>query len=217
LCAIVTYLVLYVVDWIGKASLPAGFIIPDGMGDRVVVNDGSVVTMSADPPSKGSRMMSVWEARSALVCADIQLSGAPTNSTVFAMYAISHEVKDRKNEEWWELDFEFLGREMDAVWINWYQAGRIREHASFYALDPAPRGLYRRFCLDWDIDNHTAIWSVDGAELVRLEMDGTWDSPLALIFSHWVGHDNSARWVGGDSIDERVSVLVRDVVGVVRE
>jgi hypothetical protein len=38
------------VDWIGKASLPAAFIIPDGMGDRVVVSDGSVVTMSADPP-----------------------------------------------------------------------------------------------------------------------------------------------------------------------
>jgi hypothetical protein len=40
------------------------------------------------------------------------------------MYAISHEVKDRRTEPWWELDFEFLGGRMDAVWINWYQAGK---------------------------------------------------------------------------------------------
>jgi hypothetical protein len=57
-------------------------------------------------------------------------------------------VKDRKKRGVVELDFEFLGREMDAVWINWYQTAGS-EHASFYALDPAPRGLYRHFCLDW--------------------------------------------------------------------
>jgi hypothetical protein len=189
--------------------MPLGYIIPPGLGDRVVVK-GTLVTMSADPPNKGSRLTSVWKARAASACAEIRLSDAPTNSTVFAMYALSHEVRgaDRSTEPWWELDFEFLGRQMDSVWINWFQAGKMSEQARFYVLTPPPRGLFRQFCLGWDIDNRTAVWTVDAVQIANLTMDETWDAPLSLIFSHWVGQPDNAHWVGGDRIEERVSVDV---------
>jgi hypothetical protein len=70
---------------------------------RSCLSDGDMVTMSVDPLT-GAGMISTWQALSAVTCADIRLSGLRRNSTVFAMYAISHEVKDRRTEPWWELD-----------------------------------------------------------------------------------------------------------------
>jgi hypothetical protein len=126
------------------------------------------------------------------VCADIQLSGAPPTAQCLR-YAISHEVLTVRNEEWWELDLEFLGREMDAVWINCL-VRQDPEHASFYVGPDAARAA--RF-LTGTLDNHRDLERTPNCP------SGDGMGRTALIFSHWVGHDNSARWVGWDSIDER--------------
>lgn len=121
-----------------------------------MVAKGNTVSMSVDPPGNGSRMESTWKARSALVCADIKLSTMVNNATDFAMYAISKEptAQERPTAKWSELDWEFSGRERDSAWISWYQAGVENPMPYFHALPNKPDRIYKRFCLDWDINAH---------------------------------------------------------------
>jgi hypothetical protein len=148
-------------------------------------------------------MISAWQALSAVTCADIRLSSLRRNSTVFAMYAISHEVKDRRTEPWWELDFEFLGGRMDAVWINWYQAGKPNH--GFYDLSPPPRENTGASASRGTSETRPREL-VGGRRDDRAVGDGLGANP-SMVFSHWVGTRHNVRWVGGDRIEACVCQL----------
>jgi hypothetical protein len=125
----------------------------------------------------------------------------------------SHEVKDRKERGVVGAGLEFLGREMDAVWTVWYQAG-IQSTLRSMRWTRRRAGCNDASGLTGDIGQphgdleRTPNWSV-----WRWMARGT----PALIFSHWVGLTTAPGGWAGIASMSGVSVLVRDVVGVVRE
>lgn len=51
-----------------------------------------------------------------------------------------------------------------------------------------------------------------------MTMDSTWNEPLQLVFSYWVGSvaTGTEQWVGGTSVLQRSTASVRDCKAIIR-
>ena len=83
-------------------------------------------------------------------CLDLKVEAV--NGTIFAMYLTSGEpanYTERLKGQWDELDFEFLGRNPDKVWVRSGTRGFFSQHAddaSMFLFHAALRSLSTHCC-----------------------------------------------------------------------
>jgi hypothetical protein len=198
---------------VASAGALDGFVFVSGR-ERVGAN-GRNMTFHMDPPDRGMRMDARARMSSARVCGDVYGRSQP--GAVFAMYATTGEPAVRTPgapgfRPWWELDFEFLGKNPAKVWVNSFVAGRAVGPG--YVALPRPFNVaFTRFCLEWDVAAGTAAWRVGGRKVwssAALRGSG----PMRPIVSFWTGTGDSAAWAGGSAVTKRVTMVIRNFTSV---
>lgn len=195
----------------GVLSVPYPWLMLT-MGEEELEVDKDILTFNMDPSGKNSRITSSWTSTEGTLCADIMTAPGINPGTVFAMYLITKEPQDRNADVWWELDFEFLGKRPDAVWVNVFSNGKpdrnLEKSGNYIGLPHDSNSDYHRYCINWDTSKKKANWTVDGYELYSYGMDDTWTEPMRAVFSYWVG---VPEWTGASELSSRISTHVKNI------
>ncbi|QLG73405.1 hypothetical protein HG535_0E04890 [Zygotorulaspora mrakii] len=110
-----------------------------------------------------------------------------------------------------EIDFEFLGSELNSVQTNYFYRGAlVYTHMEHVNITSSTHSEYHDYGFDWDEDR--IHWLVDGVIVRTLFREDTWDettqsfkypeTPMRLEVGLWPGgaannHPGTIEWAGG--------------------
>jgi beta-glucanase (GH16 family) len=144
-------------------------------------NQGLLLTMP--PDTVGTLLAStnyVWYGK---ICASLTTSQGAGVVTAFIMMS---DVKD-------EIDFEFVGVDVDHAQSNYYSQGVTNYNNEVNLTASSTSTTVHQYCIDWNPD--TLTWYVDGKNLRTLKRSDTWNStsnrfdypqtPARIMLSLW--------------------------------
>ena len=143
---------------------------------------------------------------------------------IFGFYALNKEPVYRNTETWWELDFEVLGRKPIEMVYSAFDGGLAKTARKF--MPKALNAGFQRFCLDWDMPNGVATWSIDGRITHSTPLSACWRTPIRPKFTYWVGicggpsgvsGSSSCEWAGGNSVPAATGITLRNVRYKIRQ
>lgn len=110
-----------------------------------------------------------------------------------------------------EIDFEFLGSELDGVQTNYFFRGElVYTHMEYVEVSSSTWSEYHEYGFDWNEER--IHWLVDGEIVRTLDKEDTWDpvsgvfrypeTPMRLEVALWPGgsasnHPGTIEWAGG--------------------
>ncbi len=178
---------------------------------------GGVLNMPVDKPRRGCRVESTWQASSAKICANIKTPDTPTPGSIFAFYVITSHAAKSQGAPWWEIDYEFMGKDVNSAWLSKFDGGKNDIWSGLYVDSPA-HNEWNDYCIDWDIPNKCVKWITNGVVVRSLPMPPNWNQPLHAVLSHWVGKEGkSAGWAGGSSVPGKRVAMVRKIRWSIRD
>ncbi len=109
-----------------------------------------------------------------------------------------------------EIDFEFLARNPDQVFLNRWVDGEPLPREVHHELGFVASERPRVYAFDWQED--AVVWYADGEEIYRVDQeDGIPRPPAKIYFDIWAGADRDARWSGTAAPDAEGQMLVQCV------
>ncbi|MEO0881127.1 MAG: family 16 glycosylhydrolase [Pseudomonadota bacterium] len=99
-----------------------------------------------------------------------------------------------------EIDFEFLGKDTNRVWLNWFSNGQAGE-AKWHELGFDAAEAFHHYAFEWTPD--TIRWFVDGV-LVYERPEGSRPVPVTpgrIIVNLWTGREAQFDWHGEPNFD----------------
>ncbi|KAF2493889.1 hypothetical protein BU16DRAFT_58783 [Lophium mytilinum] len=168
-------------------------------GTPVVYNDALLLTMAQD--TVGTLLESshyVWYGK---ICTKMTTSGGAGVVTAFIMMS---GVRD-------EIDFEFIGVELQKAQSNYYSQGVTNYHNMENLTVSNTNENVHEYCVDWKPD--TLTWSIDGNDMRTVKRSDTWNAtsnrfdypqtPSRIMLSLWpaglpTNDQGTIDWAGGE-------------------
>lgn len=176
------------VDWQSQ-GMPENY--PDGDGMLLTMAEGTSGTLLAST-------FYVWYGK---ICAKMTTSQGKGVVTAFIMMS---DVKD-------EIDFEFVGTDINNVQSNYYSQGvTVYTNSKNLTVEPDTVSKVHEYCIDWKEDE--LKWFIDGNEERSVSRSDTWNktsgrfdypqTPSRIMLSLWPAgtqenEKGTVEWAGG--------------------